>query len=1048
VSVLEPSQTRSLWRSGGLILLITCLFVVWLLVKPGTHAQFVAGDNVLQGLLECAGLALALPLGLSRRRELHGAPSSRAIRHWAPLLLSCGILSYALGQIIWTLNEDVLHLSVLFPSWADAGYLGSYPFVLLGILLLPGRPRGAATRTRIALDGVMIMTALITVSWYFILGPTLLQANNDLLAKAVSTAYPAATLVLMVCLVLLSAPRDAALRPVVGILALALGIIVVTDSIYGYQELHNIYATGGALDVGWPLGYMLVGLGARALRLSLRTGPAADHAISRPATTATPEPLRPLWHTLLPYTLLPLVGILLGYVWLDAGHRADRLATGVSVGAAVLVILVLARQIVALLENRRLYTDLNAIYGHLEARNRQAEEDARTLSAHVAERKRSEDALRQANADLARASQAKSAFLATMSHELRTPLNGVLGLTGLLLHTPLDARQQEYAAGIQTSGEVLLALISDILDLAKIEAGQLRLEEESLTVVALVENVVDMVTAQVRAKGLEIMAVVAPEVPEVLRGDATRLRQVLLNLVGNAVKFTAQGAVVVRVRVAQDMGATVLLRCSVIDTGIGITPEARTSLFDAFTQADSSTARRYGGAGLGLAICKHLVELMGGRIGVGSVVGRGSIFTFTAPLQRADVSDGALPPRTAPTLPVQALLVGGPAPLRAALHDQLAHWGATVTSAAGERAALRVARAAVAGGRPHDVLIVHRQAGGLDGLEVARRLREGAPLSSVPLVLLTPTAVEAREAVRAGIAAQLLTPVRTAQLYETFARLAGRTAMVPGPRPADQPRPLTPPPQRAGGGGRILVAEDNPINRLVTAHMLEELGYVTETAENGRQAVEAVARGGYDLVLMDCHMPEMDGFAATAAIRRREGVDGRHTPTVAVTADALSGDAERCLAAGMDDYLAKPVTAERLAAVVARWVEGHEEQAVAATPADRDAVDPAVLERLRAAGLLGEVVALYLRETPGQLEVLRRAAERGEAATLAEVAHSLKGSSAQLGATNVAVLAATLQVMGETGPAAGVVAGVDALEQEFGRVRAMLEAARLEAAPS
>src|SRR5205085_1899917 len=301
-----------------------------------------------------------------------------------------------------------------------------------------------------------------------------------------------------------------------------------------------------------------------------------------------------------------------------------------------------------------------------------------------------------------------------------------LGLTSLLLQTPLDARQQEYAAGIQASGEALLALISDILDLSKIEAGQVALEDEPFALRALVEGVVEMVRAQVQAKELEIMARVAPEVPEVLQGDVTRLRQVLANLVGNAVKFTEQGAVVVRVRVAQDRGAAVLLRCSVIDTGIGITPEARASLFDAFTQADSSTARRYGGTGLGLAICKHLVELMGGRIGVGSVVGRGSVFTFTAPLQRADVSVGALPARPAPTLPVQVLLVGGPAPPGAALHDQLADWGATVTSVAGERAALRVARAAVEGGQPHDVVIVDRRVHGMDGLEVARRLREGA----------------------------------------------------------------------------------------------------------------------------------------------------------------------------------------------------------------------------------------------------------------------------------------------------------------------------------
>jgi PAS domain S-box-containing protein len=688
---------------------------------------------------------------------------------------------------------------------------------------------------------------------------------------------------------------------------------------------------------------------------------------------------------------------------------------------------------------------------------KRAEEALRELAVRrqtEAALRESEARLQQANLDLERASRLKSAFLATMSHELRTPLNGVLGLTNLLVQTPLDARQREYATGIQASGEALLALISDILDLSKIEAGQLALEDEPFALRALVEGVVEMVTAQVRAKEVEIMARVAPEVPDMLRGDATRLRQVLLNLVGNAVKFTEQGAVVVRVRVAQDMGAAVLLRGSVIDTGIGITPEARASLFDAFMQADSSTARRYGGTGLGLAICKHLVALMGGRIGVGSVVGRGSVFTFTAPLQRADVSDGAAPPRTAPTLPVQALLVGGPALLRAALRDQLADWGATVTSVAGERAALRVARAAVEGGQPYDVVIVARQAGGLDGLEVARRLREGAHLSSVPLVLLTPTTVEKREAEQAGIAAQLLTPVRTAQLYETLARLTGPTVTVPRPRPADQPRLLTPPTPRAGGGGRVLAAEDNPINRLVTVRLLEELGYATATAENGRQAVEAVAHGGFDLVLMDCHMPEMDGFAATAEIRRREGVGGRRTPIVALTADALSGDAERCLAAGMDDYLTKPVTLERLAAVVARWRAPSAAEPVGTLaperPEDADPVlDPSVLATLQErergqSQLLSHLIRLYLQEVPVELAALQEAMAQGVASRVEDLAHGLKGSSAQLGATRMSRLCAALQEAGGR-PDRRQAAQVAELRREFDRVRVTLEAVLSEA---
>ncbi len=400
----------------------------------------------------------------------------------------------------------------------------------------------------------------------------------------------------------------------------------------------------------------------------------------------------------------------------------------------------------------------------------------------ISERMRAQDALRRANAELARASRAKSEFLATMSHEIRTPMNGVIGLTSLLLGTPLTAQQREYVGGIQASGEALLGLINDILDFSKIEAGQLHLEVRPFDPRRLMREVVGLFAAPARTKGLELSVQVDPAVPPVLEGDAGRLRQVLLNLLGNALKFTERGAVGVQVGVVEESAEGALLRVAVRDTGIGIAPETQAALFEPFTQADASTTRRYGGTGLGLAIAKRLVEAMGGQIGVESTPGQGSTFWLT----------------------------------------------------------LRLARSGVAG----DVIV--------------------APASLGP----------------AGV----------------------------GPQ---------------GRRGRILVAEDNAINRLVAAGLLQSLGYTVETAEDGRQAMEAVERDHYDLVLMDLHMPELDGFAATAAIRERERTEGRHTPIVALTADALAGDAEKSLAAGMDDHLAKPVTRERLAAVLERWVRAE-----------------------------------------------------------------------------------------------------------------------------
>src|SRR5579883_403320 len=395
----------------------------------------------------------------------------------------------------------------------------------------------------------------------------------------------------------------------------------------------------------------------------------------------------------------------------------------------------------------------------------------------ITERKTAEEVLRRANAALERASRAKSAFLATMSHEIRTPLNGVIGLTSLLQATPLSPQQSEYVSALHASGEGLLGLISDILDFSKIEAGQLSLEVRTFDPRRLVGEVVGLFTAQARAKGLGLNAQVYPLVLALLAGDAGRLRQVLLNLLGNDLKFTAQGEVEIAVSLVEESAEGALVRVAVRDTGIGIAPEAQAAMFEPFTQADASTTRRYGGTGLGLAIARRLVEAMGGQIGMESAPGQGSTFWLT----------------------------------------------------------LRLAR----NGAAEDV---------------------------------NPAAPPARA--------------------------------MPGRR------------------GRVLVAEDNAINRLVVVGLLQSLGCEVETVEDGRQAAEAVGRGHYDLVLMDLHMPELDGFAATAAIRRREGADGqgRHTPIVALTADALAGDAEKSRAAGMDDHLAKPLTRERLAAVLERWV--------------------------------------------------------------------------------------------------------------------------------